>query len=152
MNSSELSLLNLLFYNPRSSFRFGFRRDSAACLLFAWRLVFHYLVPYGLRFPVKSSTSRPSWAPAADAVLKIDNEWGGGRATAFKDMPPHKNSQRLPEGGNHLYMDGSVSWVNFNKMLFLHSWSTGGARDAYFFQEDIPEELIPKLDLIRAKY
>ena len=79
-------------------------------------------------------------------------EWGGGRATAFKDMPPHKNSQRLPEGGNHLYMDGSVSWVNFNKMLFLHSWSTGGARDAYFFQEDIPEELIPKLDLIRAKY
>ena len=49
-------------------------------------------------------------------------------------------------------MDGSVSRVNFKKMLFLHSWSTGGARDAYFFQEDIPEELIPKLDLIRAKY
>ena len=128
----------------------------------AWEIGFQYFGgikewtnptgAYKSRSPVKSSTSRPGWALAADAVLKIDNEWGGGRATAFKDMPPHKNSQRLPEGGNHLYMDGSVSWVNFNKMLFLHSWSTGGARDAYFFQEDIPEELIPKLDLIRAKY
>lgn len=102
--------------------------------------------------PIKASTSRPGWALAADAVLKIDGEWGGGRETAFKNMPPHKNSQGLPEGGNHLYMDGSVRWVHFDRMLFLHSWSTGGARDAYFFQDDIPAELESKLDLIRSKY
>ncbi len=102
--------------------------------------------------PVKASTARPGWALAADAVLKIDGKWGGGRVTAFKNMPPHKNSQGLPEGGNHLYMDGSVRWINFDRMLFLHSWNTGGARDAYFFQDDIPVELESKLDLIRSKY
>ncbi len=49
-------------------------------------------------------------------------------------------------------MDGSVRWINFDRMLFLHSWNTGGARDAYFFQDDIPVELESKLDLIRSKY
>jgi hypothetical protein len=49
-------------------------------------------------------------------------------------------------------MDGSVQWVRFEKMLFLHSWNAGGSRDAYFFQEDIGEELEPHIDKIRAKY
>ncbi|MCF7763062.1 MAG: type II secretion system GspH family protein [Verrucomicrobia bacterium] len=104
------------------------------------------------RSPVKASTSQPGWALAADAVLKIDGEWGGGRATAFKNMPPHKNSQGLPEGGNQLYMDGSARWVNFERMLFLHSWSPGGTRDAYFFQEDIGDRLQARIERIRAKY
>ena len=43
MNSSEYSLLNLLFYNSRSSFRFGFQFYSATCFLFSLRLVFDYL-------------------------------------------------------------------------------------------------------------
>ena len=104
------------------------------------------------RSPVKASTSQPGWALAADAVLKIDGEWGGGRETAFKNMPPHKTRDGLPEGGNHLYMDGSARWVRFERMLFLHSWSPGGTRDAYFFQEDIGEELQTKIDQIRSKY
>ena len=104
------------------------------------------------RSPVKSSTSRPGWALAADAVLKVDNEWGGGRAEAFKNMPPHRNQQGLPEGGNHLFMDGSSRWINFDKMLFIHSWSTGGARDAYFWQDDLGDELAPRAEGIRAKY
>ncbi len=103
------------------------------------------------RSPVKASTSRPGWALAADAVLKIDGEWGGGRAIAFKNMPPHRRDG-LPEGGNHLYMDGSVNWVRFQKMYFLHSWNTGGTRDAYFFQEDVGEKLRPKLERLRANF
>lgn len=102
------------------------------------------------RSPVKSSSSKPGWALAADAVLKVDGEWGGGRDEAFKNMPPHRRNG-LPEGGNHLYMDGSVTWVNFQKMYFLHSWSPGG-RYAYFFQEDVGEKLLPKLEQLRAKY
>jgi hypothetical protein len=128
----------------------------------AWEIGFQYFGgikewtnPAGTfrsRSPVKHSISRPGWALAADAVLKIDREWGGGRETAFKNMPPHKTRNGLPVGGNHLYMDGSVQWVRFEKMLFLHSWNAGGSRDAYFFQEDIGEELEPHIDKIRAKY
>lgn len=102
--------------------------------------------------PVKHSISRPSWALAADAVLRVDGEWGGGRDEAFKNMPPHRGPKGLPEGGNHLYMDGSAYWVKFQKMLFLHSWNAGGARDAYFFQEDIPDEVRPHLDSLRAEF
>ena len=103
------------------------------------------------RSPVKSSSSKPGWALAADAVLKIDGEWGGGRAEAFKNMPPHRRNG-LPEGGIHLYMDGSVTWVNFLKMYFLHSWNISGARDAYFFQEDVGEISQKQLERLRAKY
>ena len=128
----------------------------------AWEIGFQYfggikewINPAG-RFPshspVRSSASRPSWVLAADAVLKIDGEWGGGRETAFKNMPPHKNSRGLPEGGNHLHVDGSVRWVSFNRMLFLHSWNAGGSRNAYFFQDDIPDTLEQHLDSIRAEY
>jgi len=67
-------------------------------------------------------------------------------------MPPHRGPKGLPEGGNHLYMDGSSYWVKFQKMLFIHSWNTGGARDAYFFQEDLGEELEAKKEQIRAKF
>ena len=104
------------------------------------------------RSPVKSSNSRPGWALAADAVMKIDGDWGGGRFEAFKNMPPHRGPKGLPEGGNHLYMDGSSYWVKFQKMLFIHSWNTGGARDAYFFQDDLGEELEAKKEQIRAKF
>jgi prepilin-type N-terminal cleavage/methylation domain-containing protein len=104
------------------------------------------------RSPVKSSSSRPGWALAADAVMRIDGKWGGGRAEAFKNMPPHRNSQGLPEGGNELFMDGSARWIKFQQMFFIHSWSTGGARDAYFWQDDLGEELAPRAESIRAKY
>ncbi len=103
------------------------------------------------RSPVKSSSSKPGWALAADAVIKVNGEWGSGRDEAFKNMPPHRRNG-LPEGGNHLYMDGSVTWVNFLKMYFLHSWNTSGARDAYFFQEDVGEISQAQLERLRAKY
>ena len=103
------------------------------------------------RSPVKSSSAKPGWALAADAVLKIAGEWGGGRDEAFKNMPPHRRNG-LPEGGNHLYMDGSVTWVNFLKMYFLHSWNPSGTRDAYFFQEDVGEISQEQLERLRAKY
>jgi prepilin-type N-terminal cleavage/methylation domain-containing protein len=102
--------------------------------------------------PVKASTAHPGWALAADAVMKIDGEWGGGRDTAYEKMPPHRNSNNLPVGGNQLFMDGSARWVNFERMLFLHSWSTGGNRDAYFFQDEVPDEVQQHLPRLRAKY
>ena len=91
--------------------------------------------------PVKTSSARPGWVLAADANMKADGSWGGGRTTAYKDMPAHKAKDGLPEGGNEILVDGSVNWWPFNKMLFIHSWNTGGTRDAYFYQEEIGPEL-----------
>ncbi|MHC1769028.1 MAG: hypothetical protein AB9869_32885 [Verrucomicrobiia bacterium] len=94
------------------------------------------------RSPVKASQAQPAWVLAADANMKIDRKWGGGRDTAFKNMPPHRRAKGgAPEGGNQLFMDGSARWIKFDRMLFIHSWSTDGTRDAYFYQEDLGERL-----------
>ena len=93
------------------------------------------------RSPIKTATSSPTWVLAADAVMKVDNKWGGGRDTAFKNMPPHKDNTGLPKGGNHLTIDGAVNWVQVQKLLFLHSWNVAGTRDAYFYQQDIGEDV-----------
>ena len=105
------------------------------------------------RSPIKSSQSQPGWVLAADANLKVDRKWGGGRDTSFKNMPPHKDlgGGGIPAGGNQLYMDGSVRWVIFKQMLFIHSWGTDGTRDAYFLQEDLGEALQAKIAQLRAK-
>jgi prepilin-type N-terminal cleavage/methylation domain-containing protein len=84
--------------------------------------------------PVKLSTSNPSWAVAADATLKVDGQWGGGRSEAYAQIPPHKGRGGLPEGGNHVYADGSANWVRFEDMYFLHSWNTG-SRLCYWYQD-----------------
>lgn len=103
------------------------------------------------RSPVKTSSAGPGWVLAADANLKIDGKWGGGRDTAFKGMPPHKATSGAPAGGNEVFMDGSARWIKFEKMLFLHSWSAAGDRDAYFYQEDIGPELEKQIAKLRAK-
>ncbi|MCP5522208.1 MAG: type II secretion system protein [Verrucomicrobiales bacterium] len=103
------------------------------------------------RSPIKASQAQPGWCLAADAVMKIDGEWGGGRDSAFKDMPPHHGPGNFPEGGNQLFMDGSARWVTYSKMLFIHSWSPGGSRDAYFYQEDLGPELEAKIAQIQPE-
>ena len=88
------------------------------------------------RSPVKLGTSQPYWVLAADANLKVDGIWGGGRDTAFAGMPPHPGLGKVPQGGNQVYTDGSAKWIKFKDMFFIHSWDPGG-RLAYFYQEDL---------------
>lgn len=104
------------------------------------------------RSPVKTSSSQPGWVLAADAVMKVDGRWGGGRDTAFKGMPPHKDNHGRPVGGNHLTMDGAVNWARFQKMLFIHSWNTSGNRDAYFHQDDIGDNMERVRTRLVARY
>lgn len=104
------------------------------------------LLPDGVesRSPVKLSSSKPAWVLTADSVMKIDGAWGAGRDTAFKDMPQHRSGQGLiPAGGNEALIDGSASFIKADKMAYLHSWDTSGARIAYFYQDptDFPDAL-----------
>ncbi len=90
------------------------------------------------RSPVRMSSSKSTWALAADTTMKIDGRWGGGRSIAYKNMPPHRSPKHGgPEGGNHVFVDGAAYWVKFEKMYYIHSWNTGGARIAYFWQQDL---------------
>ncbi len=91
------------------------------------------------RSPVKAGSARPRWVLAADATMRIDKIWGGGRPSAYGNMPPHQGpSSDTPEGSNQLYVDGSVEWVPFNETYFLHSWNPS-AREGYFAQNDLGE-------------
>lgn len=84
-----------------------------------------------------SVRSRGDWTLAADAAMKIDGVWGGGRATAYAGLPAHRQSGvEYPAGGNQLAFDGSVQWVAFEKLIFIHTWG-GFARTSYMYQKDL---------------
>jgi len=94
--------------------------------------------------------TRPTWALGADTASKIDGQWGGGRSTAYEDMPSHKGrNDILPEGLNQVYADGSTAWVDFYDLLYLHSWSGDLNRIFYFYQKEIGK-VVPN-DVIKAQ-
>ena len=103
------------------------------------------------RSPVKLSSSRGNWALAADAIIKVDGVWGGGRNTAYEDMPQHQGKRNQPAGGNVALVDGSVSRVKFEKMYYLHNWTGDSARKAYFYQADVDPLLQPRLNGLTPK-
>ncbi|MEC7881374.1 MAG: type II secretion system protein [Verrucomicrobiota bacterium] len=88
------------------------------------------------RSPVNSGQDGPQMVLLADLVGKIDGRWGGGRVTAYGGYPAHADNKGLPSGGNQCYADGSVRWVRFQQMQFIHSWNPGG-RQYYIYQEDL---------------
>ena len=111
------------------------------------------------RSPVKLGSSKPSWCIAADTVMKIDGKWGGGRTTAYQNMPPHRGVNGMPQGGNQVYVDGSASWAKFERMYYFHSWNTDGSRIAYWYQDpaDVDSRMLASgrsggLDSLKARY
>jgi prepilin-type N-terminal cleavage/methylation domain-containing protein/prepilin-type processing-associated H-X9-DG protein len=107
------------------------------------------------RSPIKLGTAKPGWALAADAVMKVNEApnagWGGGRETAYGGMPPHKRRGNLPDGGNTLYCDGSVTWAKFEKMYALHTWDL--TKTAYWRQDsgDFDATMLTRLNTLTAK-
>jgi hypothetical protein len=90
--------------------------------------------------------------------MKINGSWGGqdpdpARQFVYSDMPQHRSgSSMVPVGGNNLYIDGSAQWVKFQKMYYLHTWSTDGSRIAYWYQDDLGACDTPQIrSLLSAK-
>jgi prepilin-type N-terminal cleavage/methylation domain-containing protein/prepilin-type processing-associated H-X9-DG protein len=104
--------------------------------------------------PIKLGQSLPTWAIAADAVLQVNGSWGAVDITAgpytFANLPPHKSGNSRPVGGNVLYCDGSVSWVQFKKMFVYSTWAS--SRMDFWYQDpsDFDKQLLSVLPTVAA--
>ncbi len=96
------------------------------------------------RSPVKTSLSKPHWTLASDASIRL-GQWGSqDRYASYADMPQHVGSRGpIPVGSNHLLIDGSASWVEADRMWYLHTWRLDNSRVCYFYQDpkDFPQRL-----------
>ena len=94
--------------------------------------------------PVKLSQSKPTWVLAADIISLSTNSWAWWNP---EGIVPHKRSgAAYPDGGEHLKADGSVSWVKIERTRFLSTWGMGD-RNNYVYQEDVPPQMQPLMDL-----
>ncbi len=86
------------------------------------------------RSPVKLNKSDGGWVLVADATMKIDLAWGGGRPNVFAGMPSHKKSDGriVPAGGNQAHVDGSVAWIDFDQMIWFHGIANDLTASDYF--------------------
>lgn len=78
--------------------------------------------------------------------VRINGVFGnsnGANAVAFEGIPSHgalNDDARTPTGANHVYGDGSGFWVPWSdEWRKIHTWNTSGARDLFWFQEDLGE-------------
>jgi prepilin-type N-terminal cleavage/methylation domain-containing protein len=67
----------------------------------------------------------PSWLPKADAYYEM-----------WTNVPAHgRNDDGSPIGSNHVFGDGSGSWVAGDRLMPLHNF--GGNRQAWWYQDNI---------------
>lgn len=100
--------------------------------------------------PVRDDELVRGRALVTDQTILTGNAWTTPTATWDVSLPAHKAVNTTPasvpsadgispEGGNHVFGDGSGEWVSFGEMYLLHSWTT--TRKAYWYQEDMPDAL-----------
>jgi hypothetical protein len=92
--------------------------------------------------PVKLGLSKPHWALAADAIIKIGTTWADqavattdSRYWVYANCPPHKKG-KAPAGGNEVFADGSGQWRRFDTWYrFSRRSGAYGQTDSYWSQE-----------------
>ena len=91
-------------------------------------------------------------ALAVDMTVLTGSTWAEVTSSWDISLPAHKartgNTSVVgaadgisPDGGNHVFGDGSGQWVPLGQMYPLHTWNTPDTRQAYWFQDDMPDEL-----------
>jgi prepilin-type N-terminal cleavage/methylation domain-containing protein len=102
--------------------------------------------------PVKLSTSKSTWALAADFVARIDRRWsgfGGSQYTTLGDdalctyneiIPHNRSGTTHADYANEVMADGSVGSYPWEDLRFLHSWNNS-TRQFYWYQQDLPDRL-----------
>lgn len=108
--------------------------------------------------PNKLSNAKPYWALAADAVIKMGNQWadqryqGQARYFLYAGIPPHKKGGNAT-GGNHVFADGSGSWQKFQDMYRFTSWAgaIGTTPEVYWAQQptDFEPEILSALPRLK---
>jgi Tfp pilus assembly protein PilE len=120
------------------------------------------LGPYPSRSPVKLSQSRPYWTLAADPLIKMGTVWADQavpktdpRYIIYTNIPPHRvTDTTTAQGGNQVFCDGSVQWIEIEKMYRLHSWAgVYGTTYLHFYQDpvDFPATLKSALPALAAQ-
>jgi prepilin-type N-terminal cleavage/methylation domain-containing protein len=112
--------------------------------------------------PVKLSSAKPHHVLAADANIKMGAGAGGRwadqavsstdpRYYIYANCPPHKKGLN-PDGGNHVYADGSAAWKKFQDMYRFTYWDGAyGQTFVYWAQDstDFPQNLKNALNSLR---
>ena len=94
--------------------------------------------------PVTLNDAVVSRAMVACTSVRINGYFAdvtGNNGAAFEGIPAHGGSgdtQNTPEGANHIFGDGSGSWIPWsNEYRKFHSWNTSGARDLFWYQQEL---------------
>jgi len=101
--------------------------------------------------PVRLTTSKPYWAFAADANIKVASGSGGvewasqalpasdPRYWIYASVPPHgpTGPSFNVRGGDECFVDGSASWCQFRTMSHFTTWPSalGPAAYVYWYQD-----------------
>ena len=117
-----------------------------------------YISAYGYiasRSPAKLSQAQPYWALASDAMIKVNQTiWASdylatndARYYVYANIPPHGKAGNSAQGGNEVFCDGSVQWINWEKMYGLTGWlGYLGNTTCYWYQD--PRDFTPTLKLL----
>lgn len=90
--------------------------------------------------PVKLGNSKPYWALAADLNVQDGQGWGhlnndtGKAGPYYSNIPPHPGSGHIPDGGNEVFVDGSVQWIKYQSMYCFHTYTGGSYRMFFWYQ------------------
>ena len=83
--------------------------------------------------------AKPGWVLAADIICKLttggvgNNPWGASTGGFVAHQRP---GAPFPDGGNHLMVDGSVHWIQFETTLAITSFAPG-TYHYYLIEKDL---------------
>jgi len=91
--------------------------------------------------PVSIDDSTSERALVVDAQVKSFGDFDNDNNPVLRGTPAHGHQGdaiQTPQGGNHVYGDGSGQWINWSDdWRRLHSWINVNVRDLYWVQKDL---------------